>query len=205
MLTEFRAGKCKADVVILNGSSSVYEVKSEYDSFKRLEKQISEYLKLFDRINVITSDSQIVKLKTLLPLEIGIQVLTSRNTISTIREAKSNLLNIDTDILFNSLRKDEYIALIKDYYGAIPDLPNTLLFKACKKLYCEIAVEDAHHLTINILRNRSNNQFIKDYLEMIPPSLTAYALTIGYKGYNIKRFTSLIERNLGQCLSLRVV
>jgi len=205
MLTEFRAGKCKADVVILNGSSSVYEIKSEYDSFKRLEKQICEYLKVFDRINVITSESQIAKLKSLLPKEIGIQVLTRRNTISTIRESKSNILNVKTDILFNSLRKNEYIALIKEYYGSIPDLPNTLLFKACKKLYCEISVKVAHDLTINILRNRTNNQMLKDYMQMIPSSLTAYALSIGYKGYSIKQFTSLLEKSLGQCLSPGVV
>ena len=31
MLTEFRAANCKADVVVLNGTSTVYEIKSEYD------------------------------------------------------------------------------------------------------------------------------------------------------------------------------
>src|SRR3546814_5194136 len=31
MLNEFRAGSCKADLVILNGTATVYEIKSERD------------------------------------------------------------------------------------------------------------------------------------------------------------------------------
>lgn len=62
MLTEFRVGKCKADVVILNGTSTVYEIKSEYDSFARLNQQIQAYLDIFDFINIITSNSQAEKL-----------------------------------------------------------------------------------------------------------------------------------------------
>ena len=54
LLTEFRVDKSKADIVILNGTSSVYEIKSEFDSFERLEEQIRSYRKVFGFINVIT-------------------------------------------------------------------------------------------------------------------------------------------------------
>src|SRR5438128_1527304 len=37
MLNEFRVGECKADIAILNGTATVYEVKSERDSLARLE------------------------------------------------------------------------------------------------------------------------------------------------------------------------
>jgi hypothetical protein len=205
MLTEFRAGTCKADVVILNGSATVYEIKSEYDSFKRLEKQIGEYLKVFDQINVITSESQVVKLKSLLPREIGIQVLTRRHTIKTVRKSNSNLGNINAEVLFDSLRKNEYLTVIKDYYGSIPKLPNTLLFKACKELYCRIPLETMYDHTVRVLRNRGNNALLKDYLQQIPLSLTAYALGIGSKERNFEQFTSLLEKRLDQCLSPGVI
>src|SRR6267154_2290198 len=41
MLNEFRVGECKADLAILNGTATVYEVKSERDSLVRLRKQIT--------------------------------------------------------------------------------------------------------------------------------------------------------------------
>ena len=37
MMTEFRVETCKADLAILNGTSTVYEIKSERDSLGRLE------------------------------------------------------------------------------------------------------------------------------------------------------------------------
>ena len=44
----------KADIVIINGKSTVYEIKSKYDSLNRLESQIATYKKVFDRIYVVT-------------------------------------------------------------------------------------------------------------------------------------------------------
>ena len=41
MITEFRVGKCKADLVIFNGTATAYEIKSERDSLSRLERQIA--------------------------------------------------------------------------------------------------------------------------------------------------------------------
>ncbi len=145
MLTEFRVDKSKADVVILNGTSTVYEIKSEYDSFVRLKKQIQAYFKVFDYINVITSPSQAEKLKTILPDNAGIFVLTKKNTITTIRDSQSNKKNINTSILFNSLRKAEYTEIIKGYYGKIPDVPNTLIYnRECKELFCKMQPVIAH-------------------------------------------------------------
>jgi hypothetical protein len=47
MIHEFRVGDCKADVAILNGTATVYEVKSERDSLTRLERQIAAYATVF--------------------------------------------------------------------------------------------------------------------------------------------------------------
>jgi hypothetical protein len=47
MLNEFRVGGCKADLAILNGTATVYEVKSERDSLARLQRQIAAYTTVF--------------------------------------------------------------------------------------------------------------------------------------------------------------
>ena len=138
MLAEFRVGKCKADTVVLNGTSTVYEIKSEFDSFSRLDRQIHEYLKIFDHIYVITSLSNIQKLEEILPIQIGILALTNRRTITTVRKSISNKENIKLDILFNSLRKKEYLKIIIEYFDTIPNVPNTLIFRKCKELFCTI-------------------------------------------------------------------
>jgi hypothetical protein len=46
MLTEFWVQDCKADVVMINGNLTDYEIKSELDTINRLENQIRRYLDL---------------------------------------------------------------------------------------------------------------------------------------------------------------
>ena len=197
MLTEFRVGNCKADVVVVNGTSAVYEIKSELDSFARLENQVKNYLKIFDYINVITSASQVNKLKSILPDKAGILLLTNRNTISTIRESKSNRKNTNQSILFDSLRKNEYVKTIKEYFGIVPDVPNTQIYKECKKLFSKIPAELAHNLTINILRRRRNTRVLKEFIEKAPASLSAYAMSICSEKAKMRALMSRFSKNIG--------
>ena len=178
MLTEFRVGKCKADAVVLNGTSTVYEIKSEFDSFARLQNQIQAYLAIFDHINVITSVSQASKMGSILPDMAGILILTNRNTITTVRESKSNKRNTNPGILFDSLRKNEYIKITKEYFGVVPDVPNTQIYRKCKKLFSEIPPEIAHDLTIKVLRMRSKTKILQEFIKKAPSSLSAYAMSI---------------------------
>ncbi len=179
MLTELRVGKCKADVVVINGTSTVYEIKSEYDSFTRLKNQIEAYFQIFDHINVITTGSQALKLKSFLPDTVGISILTNRNTISIIKDSISNKKNIKPGTLFDSLRKNEYLRIIKEISGTVPNVPNTQIYKECKKIFCSISPESAHDLTFTLLQDRKNSQVLNKFLNEAPSALTAYALSIG--------------------------
>jgi hypothetical protein len=200
MLTEFRVGKCKADVVVINGTSTVYEIKSEFDSFVRLESQVKAYYQIFDHINVITSNSQATKLKSMLPDSVGILVLTDRNTISTIRESKSNKKNINLDTLFDSLRKKEYVKVVEEYYETVPNVPNTQIYRECKKLFCKIPSEAAHDITMNTLRKRNNTKVLKEFITKAPASLSAYALSICSEKAKMRALMSNFTNNIGSVI-----
>jgi len=200
MLSEFRAGNCKADVVIINGTSTVYEIKSKYDSFKRLDKQLKAYLEIFDLINIITSRSQLEKVKSILPEKVGLLVLTDRNTISTIREPVSNKKYLIQDKLFDSLKKNEYIAVIKRYYDFIPDVPNTQLFKICKKLFNKIDPIQAHDLVFDVLRSRCELNDLKKLLNKSPNSLTAYIMSISNQREKLQKLIPLLNHNFHSIL-----
>ena len=200
MLTEFRVGKCKADAVVINGTSTIYEIKSEFDSFARLENQVKAYYQIFDHINVITSNSQATKVKSILPNAVGIQVLTDRNTISTIRESKSNKKNINPDTLFDSLRKNEYVNVVEKYYKTVPNVPNTQIYRECKKLFCKIPPETAHDLTMNTLRKRNNTKVLKEFITKAPSSLSAYALSICSEKAKMRALMSNFTNNIGSVI-----
>ncbi|NOR46396.1 MAG: sce7726 family protein, partial [Candidatus Delongbacteria bacterium] len=192
LLTEFRVGSCKADAVILNGSSTVYEIKSKYDTFNRLENQIEEYLKVFDNVNVISEDSQIDKLKKILPKNVGILTLTKRNTISVFRQAVSNKKNVDPAVIFDSLRKSEYLNIINKVFGSVPKVPNTQIFKECKSLFVTLENEIAHDLMVAEIKKRIPKEHTKDIMSKIPQSLSAYALSSTVKKGKKSEISKLI-------------
>lgn len=196
ILTEFRIGKNIADLIILNGTTTVYEIKSDYDSFKRLYNQIETYSRAFEFVNVITSPAQTEKAINSLPENIGVLSLTPRNTISCIRKPKSNLENIDLSLLFDSLRKNEYLQIIKNFYGNVPNIPNTKIFGVCKKLYGKIPIEQALSLTIKELKKRSYNDLVTEKIHKVPYSLVAYILGLGCDKIKIKSILSILNKKL---------
>ena len=83
MMNEFRVGECKADVAILNGTATVYEVKSERDSLTRLERQIAAYATVFAKVYVIAAESHVQAVANTVPDFVGILRLNRRHHIPT--------------------------------------------------------------------------------------------------------------------------
>jgi len=196
MLSEFRVGNCKADVVILNGTSTVYEIKSEYDSFDRIENQIRSYMSVFDRVNVITSKSQIPKITNILPDEIGLLELTQKSTIRILREAKSNKKQVKPEVIFDSLRKTEYLDIIKKYFSRVPEVLNTQIYTECLNLFKTLPPETAHNEMVRVLYNRQNKQELKKLIKNTPTCLKAYAIGSNLTNKQVDNFYNLLEKRL---------
>ena len=49
-LTQIPVAKSKVDLILINGKATVYEIKTELDSFERLENQIKDYYKGFNYV-----------------------------------------------------------------------------------------------------------------------------------------------------------
>ena len=149
---------------------------------------------------MITSPSHAKTLDTILPEKAGVLVLTDRNTITTIRKPKSNKENINPAILFDSLRKSEYMRIIKEYYGTIPDVPNTQIYRKCKKLYCDIPHSYAHELTVKILKGRNNSKILKDFIDKAPSSVSAYAISISGQKKKLQQIMALFDNKIDSLL-----
>jgi hypothetical protein len=182
-LTEFRAGKSKADLVIVNGTSSVYEIKTELDSLDRLKGQIASYFRVFDKVYVVTHESHIAKVKREIDPSVGLLLLTDRYSLKTIREAASNAANVDPSSIFSCLRQNEYCRIVNAEFGYVPDVPNTLIYTECKKLFTTLPPNIAHQRMIEVLRKRTYSPAFQDFLSEVPKSLKLLCLA--------QRFTSL--------------
>jgi hypothetical protein len=134
MFTEFRVGACKADCVIVNGITTCYEIKTEYDNLSKLRTQINAYLKLFDKVNVVVSERYIDAVRDNVPVEVGIILLSRKGALRVVRPALLLQTPLDTDLLMRSLRREEYVSLTKAVVGHSPNVQNTEIFRECGKL-----------------------------------------------------------------------
>lgn len=169
LLSEFRAGTNKADCVILNGESTCYEIKSEYDDTSRLPNQLESYLKLFDKVNVVTTKSHADKVEKIAPLSVGIFILSKRDSLTQIRPAITSSNPIDTDMLMASLRKPEYLSIVKELTGEAPKCANTKIYNECRDILRSVDSATLRRLFCSTLKKTRKND--KDYISALPSSL----------------------------------
>jgi hypothetical protein len=155
MLNELKVGASKADLVLLNGSIRVYEIKTELDGLGKLSKQLNDYQKFADKVYVVTDKKFAEKIKVKYAnTNIGIIVLDTKNKLETIKEANENSSLFEFETIFKILRKQEYLDLVFDNYGFIPDVPNTKIFRACYELLAKMDIVDFQKQVLSKLKER---------------------------------------------------
>lgn len=206
MLTEFGAAGCKADAVIVNGTSHVYEIKTAMDDFTRLDNQLSAYFKIFDYITVVTEERLFAAAEKILPVEVGILTLADKRYQFRIRRnyraPVSNKLNIKPEAVFDSLTRPEYLKILKDELGVcLKGLPNTRVYTEAKRLFTTLSPEVAHDHMVRVLRLRSNALSLREQMDALPCSLKAAALSMRMNTAQQERFISRLNSPVGAVLA----
>ncbi|HGM6890522.1 sce7726 family protein [Pseudomonas aeruginosa] len=195
VLPEFRVGRSKADCVILNGSSTCYEIKSDFDNLDRLPEQLSFYRRVFDRTYVVVGQSYLEKVQELCDEDIGVIELTSRKSLRVIREAKTSKDPVDVSILMRSLRVDEYKEIASKVSNTCIDYPNTEIFSVCEEILKNSPSDEVREAFCSTLKQ--SRRIEKDYILSLPRSLLMAG--IGFKLRSEQR-RSLVE-NLNRSFS----
>lgn len=203
MLSEFRVGKCKADIVILNGTTTVYEIKSERDSLSRLERQIEEYRKVFASVVVIAGENHVETLLDATPRDVGVMSLDQRHYISTRREAKNQPGRICPITVFEALRTAEAKELLFGLGVTVPDVPNTLLRTELRKRFATLRPEDVHARMLRTLKRTRDLQPLADLVNRLPDSLQAAALSVPLRRGDQDRLVAAMNAPLKLALTWR--
>lgn len=69
---EVPVGRSRADICRLGRFSTVFEIKTEYDSFARLQSQLEDYLEVFDYCYIIVPENRQAKARSIIPEACGI-------------------------------------------------------------------------------------------------------------------------------------
>lgn len=201
MLTEFRAGSCKADLAILNGTGTVYEIKSDRDSLARLANQIANYHKVFARVYVIAGEAHVQEVIDNTSNDIGVMSLVRWDRIRTVREAadRSDLLCPVT--IFESLRLTEARAILQELKVPIPDVPNTMLYAAMRECFSQLNPAEVHRRMMETMKRMRNLAPLSALVDRLPSSLQPAALSIQVRRADHARLVEAVCTPLERALT----
>ncbi|MNW39553.1 hypothetical protein D3C74_166430 [compost metagenome] len=201
-LTEVSIGKSKADFVLINGRAVVYEIKTELDNLDRLESQIANYFKAFTRVSVLASEDHVDALvKRLGESPVGICVLTKKGTIQEKKQPQEYLNQLNKEIMFKILRKQEYESLIVKHFGTLPDTSQFEYYRACKQLFCQIDTGAAYLDFVATLKKRG--QIDVESYKQIPYELKFLVYFSEFKTNDYRRLNSFLQqKEVSPCTSL---
>lgn len=200
MLTEFRVGPCKADVVILNGTGTAYEIKSERDSLVRLQNQVEHYLKVFAGVSVIVGDNHVGEVLDKTPTEVGVTVLSDAYTISSRREAVVDASRTSPECVFDAIRLEEAEKVLRTIGIDIPQVPNTRRYATLRELFLSLDPTTAHEAMVTVLKKSRNLSPLKGLLTGIPQCLHSATLSTRIRRRDHNRYAQALRTPLEAAL-----
>ncbi len=146
---EFGIRNSKADVVVVNGTTTVYEMKTDYDSFARLESQLSDYSEFAEHVYVVVSPDRSRAALCAAPRHVGVVSLSPSGRMSTVRAAEGGLSRLTSASLFQALRSSER-ALVLEAEGEDHDGSTA----GMREAFSRVSVVSLHGHTVRLLRQR---------------------------------------------------
>ncbi|MBV7300362.1 sce7726 family protein [Enterovibrio paralichthyis] len=194
MMSELRTGNNIADCVVINGYSTCYEIKTEYDTLSRFREQLSSYLNAYDKTYVVTHESHLDNVLSI-QKEIGgfgVIEFTKRRQLKTLVEAPISS-TFDFAATFETLRKAEYLYIAKQVRGEIPDMPNTEVYDFCKNAYRSLSASVARELFKDSLKKYRGND--RTFVELLPKSLKNVGISYQLSRHEKNRLLCSVMHN----------
>lgn len=177
MLSEFRTGKSRADLVFLNGTATAYEVKSDRDTTARLETQLRSYMEVFAATTVVTSDKHLKNVLSIAPKDVGISTITRRGSIHVERPVVHDPSRVKQTAILDSLQIGEAQQILHSFGLEPPHVPNTLRRSVYADLFAQLDPERLHSEMVRTLKRTRSLAGLSGLLPKLPRSLTAAAVS----------------------------
>lgn len=179
IVNEFRVGDCVADLALFNGISRVFEIKTEFDTPRRLDIQLSTYRCFFQEVYIVIPKSLLQDYIQLVDHSVGIIVLCEgrKPKLCEFRKpVRSDEICVDK--VMRTLKISEYESIVKAYFDGLPNVGYYEMFDACKERLSSIPSTDLKKIINNTIKKRkSNTRFLHMYFEPLRQMSLALKLT----------------------------
>lgn len=188
-----------ADVVVAGEAASAFEIKTDLDSFARLDLQVLSYSRCFEYVHVVTSQTKAARVLDAVPDHVGVRALgEGSSTLTTVRPASGGPSRLDPVSLFRVLRQGERLAVLHRQLGYTADVPSALLYRRTAELFTSLPLDVAYREFVTELRRRDARQRAAAAAAALPASLAAAAAGLTLSAVAWHRLGRLLQKPVAQ-------
>lgn len=178
IFNEFRMQKSIVDLAMFNGNSRAFEIKTEYDTTRRLIGQLVDYTRVFQLCYVVIPANMLETYEKDIPPYIGIVLMRESGGVLELDEARPAVenKNIDAGMMMKCLRTKEYENMVIEEFGKLPDVPYYDMYEACEEKLYDMPPDKLHQYFLKEIEKRKNNMCL---LKKAPRELRQMYLQLG--------------------------
>ena len=195
VVNEFRVGNSIADLAFFNGESRAYEIKTSYDTPRRLEGQMNDYRRVFDKCYLVVEQNEV---EDWLNCDENTGVIAFRHgprggiTMEEVRPAKVND-HIDVDILMTCLRAPEYEYIAEHYAKVRLSESKYKHYEECKSVLKDMDDRKLHKALLETIEKRKSSFAL---LEQTPYELYQICMSMHLTGKQLNNITSSLNTKI---------
>lgn len=195
--SEFRVGNSIADMVMFNGESKAFEIKTEYDTPRRLEKQMDDYKRFFDKCYIVVPDDRVDEYYGFVESTTGIITMSRDNgriILKEIRHAEQNV-RFESEALMSCLRTEEYKNIVLSLGKSLDGVAGYDMYTFCYQVISKATPDDLRDLFLCEVKKRKNNTAL---LRKYPMSIRQMMLSLNLSEDKANKLLKLLNININQ-------
>lgn len=144
----------RVDLIVINDTTTAYEVKTDLDDLSRLRSQTDHALEVFDRVYVVCSEERTTAAREVVDARVGVLEMRKDGSFRRDRAAVANAGKVVPGAVFGLLRQKEYLSALKRRFGSLPALHPIERYQYCAELFSKLSPDVAHGVLLYALRRR---------------------------------------------------
>lgn len=194
-VTELRTGDRKADVVLFNGTSRAYEIKTERDDLSRLPAQLAAFRRVFAEVVVLCDERLADDVLKLAPCDVGVEVLQrGRGSIRSIRRPTPDVNRFEPLLALDSMTRSEAVAVLAMVNRPVPSVPNGRMYAVLREAFSTLPQADTHSAFVDVMKRSRSALAAAPHLEHIPSGLAGAVLPLQLNRAQWGRFLAALHQ-----------
>lgn len=195
--SEFRVGNSIADMVMFNGESKAFEIKTEYDTPRRLDKQMDDYKCFFDKCYIIVPENRLDEYYDIVESTTGIITMNWDNGHIILKEVRHALRNehFEPQALMSCLRTEEYKSIVLSLGESLEGVAGYDMYTYCCQVISKANPDKLRVLFLREVKKRKNNTAL---LRKYPMSIRQMMLSLNLPENKANKLLEQLNININQ-------